>query len=134
MENFKSKLYKEEYNHIFSKKAFHVRGALVTSAFVEGQVLLLAKFFLNKKGVTFKPESRHEFHQSLNILKVNNILNSKEISEIENFRRERNKAIHGIFKGITRKEWERQNNVVVKQGRPIVKNLHKKLESSSSDN
>ena len=128
MEEPKSKLYKEEFKYIFDdRKAFRVRGALVISAFIEGQILLLAKSFLEKHKVTYKPESRQEYYQSLNVLETNKILNLEEIKQIRKFREERNKAIHGIFKGMTREEWEKQNNKVVKLGRPIVKILDEKL-------
>ena len=64
----KSQLYQEEFNTIFNdRKAFCVRGALVASAFIEGQILLLAKSFLEKKEVIYKPESRQEYFQSLNV-------------------------------------------------------------------
>ena len=64
----KSKLYQEEFNYVFNdRKAFCVRGALVISAFVEGQILLLATSFLGKMGVIHKPESRQEYFQSLNV-------------------------------------------------------------------
>jgi hypothetical protein len=126
----KSKLYQEEFDTIFNdRKAFCVRGALVVSAFVEGQILLLAKFFLESKGVIHKPESRQEYFQSLNVLATNKILNTQELKQIKQFREERNKAIHGIFKGMTRREWEKQNNKVVRLGRPIIMNLDKKLYS-----
>jgi hypothetical protein len=122
-----SKLYQEEFDFIFSDNSFRIRGALVISAFVEGQILLLAKSFLEKKRVIYKPESRQEYFQSLNVLKTNKILNSEELKQIKKFRDERNKAIHGPFKGMTRHEWEEQNKKVVELGRPIVKNLDKKL-------
>jgi hypothetical protein len=60
-------------------------------------------------------------------LKTNKILNSQELEELKKFRTERNNAIHGIFKGMTRRQWEEQSNKVVRLGRPIVKNLDKKL-------
>jgi hypothetical protein len=124
----KSQLYQEEFDTIFNdRKAFRVRGALVASAFIEGQILLLAKSFLGKKEVIYKPESRQEYFQSLNVLLTNNILNQQELKQIRQFREERNKAIHGIFKGMTRREWEKQNKKVVELGRPIIKNLDKKL-------
>jgi hypothetical protein len=123
----KSKLYQEEFDYILSRKALCVRGALVASAFIEGQILLLAKVFLEKKGVIYKPESRQEYFQSLNVLGTNKILTSEELKQIGNFREERNKAIHGIFKGMTRRQWEEQNKKVVELGRPIIKNLDKKL-------
>ena len=124
----KSQLYQEEFDTIFNdRKAFRVRGALVASAFIEGQILLLAKSFLKKKEVIYKPESRQEYFQSLNVLVTNNILNQQELKQIRQFREERNKAIHGIFKGMTRREWEEQNKKVVELGRPIIKNLDKKL-------
>jgi hypothetical protein len=124
----KSELYREEFGFIFNnKKAFCVRGALVISAFVEAQILFLAESFLEEKGVKYKPEPRQEYSLLVNILGANEILNSKELKQIRNFREERNKAIHRIFKGMTRREWEEQNNKVVELGRPIVKNLDKKL-------
>ncbi len=124
----KSELYREEFGFMFNdRKAFCVRGALVISAFVEGQILLLAESFLEKKGVIHKPEPRQEYFQSLNVLETNRILNSQELEQIRKFRKERNKAIHGIFKGMTRREWEEQNKKVVRLGRPITKNLDKKL-------
>jgi hypothetical protein len=124
----KSQLYQEEFDTIFNnRKAFRVRDALVASAFIEGQILLLAKSFLEKKEVIYKPESRQEYFQSLNVLVTNDILNKQELKQIKQFREERNKAIHGIFKGMTRREWEEQNKKVVELGRPIIKNLDKKL-------
>ena len=124
----KSELYREEFGFIFNdKKAFCVRGALVISAFVEAQILLLAESFLEEKGVKFKPEPRQEYSQSLNVLKTNKILNPEELKQINKFRDERNKAIHRVFKGMTRPQWEEQNNKVVELGRLIVKNLDEKL-------
>lgn len=124
----KSELYREEFGFIFNdKKAFCVRGALVISAFVEAQIFRIAESFLEEKGVKYKPEPRQEYSESLNVLKANDILNSKELKQIKIFRDERNKAIHRIFKGMTRQEWEGQNNKVVRLGRPIVKILDKKL-------
>jgi hypothetical protein len=124
----KSELYREEFGFIFNdKKAFCVRGALVISAFVEAQIFCIAESFLEEKGVKYKPEPRQEYSESLNVLKANDVLNSKELKQIKIFRDERNKAIHRIFKGMTRQEWEGQNNKVVRLGRPIVKILDKKL-------
>jgi hypothetical protein len=124
----KSELYREEFGFIFNdKKAFCVRGALVISAFVEAQIFRIAESFLEEKGVKYKPEPRQEYSESLNVLKANDVLNSKELKQIKIFRDERNKAIHRIFKGMTRQEWEGQNNKVVRLGRPIVKILDKKL-------
>jgi len=124
----KSKLYQEEFEILFNdKKSLRTRGVLVISAFIEGQVSLLAKVFLEKRRVVYKPETRQEYYQSLNVLKTNKIINSEELGQIRKFREERNKSVHGIFKGMTRPEWEKQNNKVVELGRPIVKNLDKKL-------
>ena len=123
----KSQLYQEEFGFIFGRKALCVRGALVASALIEGQILLLAKSFLGKKEVIYEPEPRQEYFQSLNVLKTNKILNPQELGQIEKFRKERNKAIHAIFKVMTRPEWEEQNNKVVELGRPIIKILDKKL-------
>ena len=129
----KSELYREEFGFIFNdQKAFCVRGALVTSAFVEAQIFRLAESFLEEKGVKYKPEPRQEYSESLNVLKANDILNSKELKQIIQFRKERNKAIHKIFKGMTRREWEEQNNKVVALGRLVVKNLDKKLYPEGS--
>jgi len=123
----KSQLYQEEFDYIFGKKAFCVRGALVTAALIEGQIWLLAKSFPAKKGVIHKPESRQEYFQSLDVLKTNKILNSQELKQMKIFRTERNNSIHGIFKGMTRRQWEEQNNKVVNLGRPIITNLDEKL-------
>jgi hypothetical protein len=124
----KSELYRGEFGFIFNdKKAFCVRGVLVISAFVEAQISLLAESFLEGKGVKYEPEPRQEYSQSLNVLKTNKILNPEELKQINKFRDERNKAIHRVFKGMTRPQWEEQNNKVVKSGRLIVKNLDKKL-------
>ena len=110
----KSELYREEFGFIFNdKKAFCVRGALVVSALVEAQILQLAESFLEEKGVKYKPEPRQEYFQSLNVLEANDILNSKELKKLKDFRDRRNKAIHRIFKGMTRRQWEEQNNKVV---------------------
>ena len=58
----KPQLYQEEFDTIFNdRKAFRVRGALVASAFIEGQILLFAKSFLEKKEIIYKPESRQEY-------------------------------------------------------------------------
>jgi hypothetical protein len=127
IENLKSELYQEEFKYIFSKKGSCVRGALVSSAFVEGQILLLAKSFLEEHGVKHEPKQHQEYRQSLNVLEANRILDSKELKNIKNFWKERNRAIHGPFKGMTRTEWEKQNNKVVELGRLIIKNLDKKL-------
>lgn len=129
MKESRTELYKEEFDYIFGKKALCVRGALVTSALVEGQVLLLAKLFLEEHRVKYEPEKHQEYRQSLNILKANGILNSEELKNIEKFRKARNRSIHGPFKGMTRKDWERCNNEVVKLGRPILKSLDEKLYS-----
>ncbi len=121
-------IYKEEYNYIFSRKALSVRGASVVSAFVEAQILLLAKLFLKKHGVKYEPKQHQEFRQSLNILETNGVLSKQECKEIEGFWKERNKAIHGPFKGMTREEWGSQNNRVVETGRPIVKKLDQRIK------
>ena len=123
----KSELYREEFSFIFSKRAYCVRGVLVISAFVEAQIFLLAESFLEEKGVKYKPEPRQEYSQSLNVLKANGILNLQELKQIKIFQTERNRAIHRIFKEMTRPEWQEQNRKVVELGRPTVKNLDKKL-------
>lgn len=128
MKESKSKLYKEEFATIFDdKKALRVRGALVISAFIEGQLLLLAKSFLKKHGVKYEPKRHQEYRQSLNVLETNGILDPREIKNIDDFQKERSLAIHGIFKGMTRSVWEKQTNKVVMLGRPIVRSLDEKL-------
>ena len=122
-------LYKEEYEFIFSNKGSGVRRATVISAFIEWQIFSLAGNFLESQGITHKPESNQEYNQSFNIIKVNRILVSKELEMIQKFRKERNKSIHGIFKGMTRTEWDKQNKLVIELGRPIIKELDKKLYS-----
>jgi hypothetical protein len=63
----------------------------------------------------------------LNVIKVNKILSPDELKRLEKFRIERNKSIHGIFKGITRPDWDKQNKLVIKLGRPIVEELDGRL-------
>jgi hypothetical protein len=122
------KLYEEEFKDLFNdKKSFRVRGAMVISAFIEGQILLLAKDFLEKHEVKYDPQSYQAFRQSLNILKTNNVLDAPTLRDIEDFWTERCKSIHGPFKGMARDQWQEQNNKVVELGRPIIKNLDKKL-------
>ncbi|MBI2019195.1 hypothetical protein HYS95_00820 [Candidatus Daviesbacteria bacterium] len=125
----RSQLYKEEIKFIFSRKGSDVRRATVISAFIEWQIFSLASHFLEKRKVAHKPEPNQEYNQSFNVLKVNKILALIELEKIQKFRRERNKSIHSIFKGMTRIEWERQNKLVIELGRPIVKALDKKLYS-----
>lgn len=123
----KTQIYKEEFNFIKSGRGSGVRRAVVISAFIEGQILFLAKNYLEEHGVEYKPKPSQEYHQSLNILETNSILSPEELREIQKFRTERNKSIHGIFKGFTRDAWERQNKQVIDLGRPIVEKLDKKL-------
>ncbi len=124
----KPNLYQEEFDYIFSRKAPRVRGAVVASAFIEGQILRLAKLFLEEHGVKFEPKKHQAYRQSLNILETNGRLSPEESKDLEKFWTERNKAIHGIFKEeMTRDGWEKQNRIVVELGRPIIKNLDKKL-------
>jgi len=127
----KSKIYQREFDYIFSKKAPCVRGASVTCAFIEGQIFLLAKTFLQGHSVQYKPRKYQELRQSLNILETNGKLSQKELKDIEKFLSERNKIVHGVFKGMTITEWEEQNKKVVNLGRPIIKNLDKKLYPSA---
>jgi hypothetical protein len=127
MRESRSKLYQEEFNYIFSRKAFCVRGALVTSAFIEGQILLLTEYFLEEHGVKLGLRRYQGHRQSLSILKENGIITLKEFKNIEIFQKERNISIHGPFKGMTRSDWEKQNNKVVEFGRPIVRTLDEKL-------
>lgn len=123
----KSEIYKREYTYIFSKKAFCVRGATVSAGFIEGQIYSLAKMFLEGRNIKYLPRPSHEYSQSLNVLQTNGIITKQEVKEIGKFREERNKSIHGIFKGMTIHEWEGQNNRVVSLGRPIIEKLDKRL-------
>ena len=127
MNNLKPKIYEEEFDYIFSKKAYCVRGATVISALIEWQILSLATIFLRDKEVVHKPEPNQEYNQSFNVLRVNKVLTPEKLEEIKKFRTERNKSIHNIFKGMTREEWGKQNNLVVKLGRSIVKKLDARL-------
>jgi hypothetical protein len=129
----RSQLYKEEFDFIFARKGSGVRRATVISAFIEWQIFSLASQFLEERKVAHKPEPYQEYSQSLNVLKVNKVLTSKELEKIQKFRRERNKSVHNIFKGMTRSEWEQQNKLVIELGRPIVKELDKKLYSSTNE-
>lgn len=132
-ERIKSQLYIEEFEFIFSRKGSGVRRALVISAFIEAQIFSLASRFLEERNVAYKPEPSQEYSQSLNVLKVNKIISVEELKRIQKFRTERNKSIHGIFKGMTRAEWEKQNKLVIELGRPIVKELDIKLYSSPNE-
>ena len=116
-------LYQVEFNDIFNKKQSGVRLVTVISAFLEGQIFTLASLFLEKRNVVHKPKQYQEYRQSLNVLDVNNVLSPKQLTNIEKFRKERNKSIHGIFKGMTRDEWNKQNKLVIELGKPIVKEL-----------
>lgn len=124
----KSNLYEEEFSYIFSKKAECVRGALVSSAFIEGQIILLTQSFLEAHGVIHKPR---RYQESLKVLWDNEILNSKELRGIKKFSQARNRAIHAPFKEMTRREWEELNKGVVKLARPIIGYLDKKLYSET---
>ena len=131
MSNYnRSQLYKEEFEFIFSRKGSSVRRATVISAFIEWQIISLASHFLEARMVAHKPEPYQEYNQSFNVLKANKVITSEELEKIIKFRKERNKSIHGIFKGMTRPEWDRQNKLAIELGRPIVKELDKKLYSS----
>lgn len=123
----KPQIYKEEFDWIFEEKGSSVRKVVVISAFIEGQILYIARNYLDKHNVNYEPESTQEYYQSINILKTNNILPPDEIKKIQKFRTERNKSIHGIFKGFTRDEWNQQNRLVIDLGRPIVKQLDEYL-------
>jgi len=126
----KSKLYQEEFDFIFSRKGSGVRRTTVISAFIEWQIFSLANNFLEQQGVIHKPEPSQEYSQSVNVIRANKILTSEELDKIQKFRKERNKSIHGIFKGMTRPEWNEQNRLVIELGRPIVAALDKKLYPS----
>lgn len=123
----KSEIYQREYSYIFSKKAFCVRGATVSAGFIEGQIFSLAKMFIEGRNIKYLPRPGHEYSQSLNVLETNGILTKQEVKEIGKFREERNKSIHGMFKGMTIRGWEEQNNKVVSLGRPIIEKLDKIL-------
>ena len=121
-------LNKEELDFIFKNSGSWVRRATVIAAYIEWQIFYLASAFLKNKDVIYDPEPMQEYRQSLNILKTNSILNAEELKKLEKFREGRNKSIHGIFKGMTRSEWEAQNTLVAELGRPIVTNLNRKID------
>jgi len=123
----KPKIYQEEFKFIFGEKALCVRGAAVTCVFIEGQIFLLAKNFLQAHSVNYKPRKHNELRQSLNVLETNKKLQKKELKAIENFLTKRNEIVHGVFKGMTRTEWEEKNKEVVELGRSIIKILDEKL-------
>lgn len=123
----RSQLYREEFAFIFSRKGSGVRRTMVISALIEGQIFSLASRFLKERGVTHNPESNQEYNQSLNILKSNNILTFEELDKIQKFRKERNKSFHRIFRDMTRFEWDQQNRRVIELGRPVARELDKKL-------
>lgn len=122
------KLNKEELDFIFSSKGSGVRRATVISAYIEWQIFYLASIFLKSRNVAHDPEPMQEYRQSLNVLKTNKILGQDELKNLEEFRKQRNISIHGIFKGMTRDQWNQQNQLVIELGRPIVKRLNERLE------
>jgi len=131
MENAKlQQLNKQEFDYIFSNKGLSVRGSTVISAYIEWQIFYLASIFLKSCNVVYDPEPMQEYRQSLNILKTNKILTQDELKNLEEFRKQRNKSIHGIFKGMTRDQWNQQNKLVVELGRPIVKTLNERLDKN----
>jgi|WetSurMetagenome_2_1015567.scaffolds.fasta_scaffold581135_2 hypothetical protein len=123
----RTQLYKEELEDIFNKNMSGVRCATVIAAFIDAQIFYLAETYLKGKGFLHKPRKNQEYSQSLNILKVNKVLLPEELDKIKKFRDIRNDCIHGIFKGMTRDEWNRQVKLAIKLGRPIIKELDKKL-------
>lgn len=129
MSTILQQLNKEELEFIFKNSGSGVRRATVISAYIEWQIFYLASKFLENCKVVYDPEPMQEYRQSLNILKTNNMLNDGEIKGLEEFRRQRNKSIHGIFKGMTRDEWNLQSKLVIDLGRPIIKELNKKINA-----
>ena len=130
MNAFDNTLLKEEFEFIFGRKGSGVRRATVTAAFMEWQIIDLARHFLEEHKVMYKPEPHQEYSQSLSILKANNVISAKEAERIATFRKERNKSVHGIFKGMTRPEWDKQNKHKIELGKPIIKLLNEKLYPS----
>lgn len=124
-------LNKEELDFIFRGNGSGVRRATVISAYIEWQILYLASIFLKSRNVAYDPEPMQEYRQSLNILKTNNILSQDELKNLSEFRKQRNKSIHGIFKGMTRDQWNQQNKLVIELGRPIVERLNERLDKGS---
>lgn len=123
----RSQLYNEELDFILKDNGSSVRRATVISAFIEWQVNSLAGNFLEEHGVVHNPEPHQEYNQSLYVLEANKVLTPEELGMVKKFRKERNKSIHRIFKDMTRLEWDRQNKLVINLGRPVVKELDKKL-------
>lgn len=121
-------LYKEELEDIFNKKMSGVRCATVISALMESQIFYLAKNYLEERGVMHQPKQNQEYSQSFYILEVNKRLSPEELRKILKFRKIRKNCIHGIFK-MTRDEWNKQVKLMIKLGRPIIKELDKKLYS-----
>lgn len=68
-----------------------------------------------------------EYNQSMNVLKVNGVINPDEVVKLGNFRKLRNRSIHKIFNGMSRDEWNKNNKTVVDLGKPIVVTLEKKI-------
>jgi hypothetical protein len=120
-------LYTEEYKFVFSNRGSGVRKVVVISALIEQQIALLTEQFLLKQKVKFTPKSIRYFYESLDILVDNFILTKEDAKEIKDFREDRNIALHRIFSGMTRNEWNNTNAEVVTKGRPIIKKLEKKL-------
>lgn len=125
-------LYTEEYKFVFSKGGSGVRKVAVISALIEEQLSKLTEQFLLKHNVKFTPKSIKSFYESIDILADNDILTKLEVETIKDFRRDRNIAMHKIFSGMSRTEWNTQNEKVIVKGRPIVKLLEMKLFGSKT--
>lgn len=126
-------LYTEEYNFVFSNKGSGVRKVAVISALIEQQIYMLTEQFLLKRNVKFTPKSIRYFYESLDILVDNTVLSLDESNEIKDFRKDRNIALHKIFSGMSRDEWNIQNAKVITKGRPIIQKLEHKLFATKLD-
>lgn len=125
------KLYTEEYNFVFSNRGSGVRKVAVISALIEQQISLLTEQFLLRHSVKFTTKSIRYFYESLDILVDNHVLTQEEAKEIKDFRKDRNTALHKIFSGMSRDEWNTTNAIVITKGRPIIQKLEQKLFTSS---
>lgn len=127
------KVYLEEYSFIFSNKGSGVRKVLVLSALIEEQIFLLVEQLFLRHSLEFSFKTSQNFYQLVEVLKLNNVILETDEIAIKKFREERNKAVHKIFKGMTRAEWNELNKHVIELGRPIVEKLEKKLYAENKE-
>jgi hypothetical protein len=117
----------EERDFIFSKRGSGVRKVIVLSALIEAYISMLVEQLLLKNKLNSSDKMNKYLYVEIDFLESNLVLSSNECKEIELFIKDRDIAVHKIFKGMSRLEWNELNNRIVEKGRLIVENLENKL-------